>query len=137
MKTCSTCHRHLPLDAFWRSKLGALGRQSRCIKCKTKQRIESFDPDVALCKRYGVTPGWRDRMLERQSGKCAICNTVPRDHVLQVDHDHDCCPGRKSCGKCVRQLLCRPCNVKLNALEDVKWLAAAKQYLQQHGKVSS
>jgi hypothetical protein len=56
--------------------------------------------------------------------------------VLVVDHDHMCCPvDRYSCGKCVRGLLCRTCNMALGLLyessETARSLAA---YLEKLGK---
>jgi len=39
------------------------------------------------------------------------------------DHDHVCCSGKKSCGKCLRGLLCHGCNTKLGALENNDWRA--------------
>lgn len=37
---------------------------------------------------------------------------------LVVDHDHLCCPGEQSCGRCVRGLICRRCNSALGLLEN-------------------
>jgi hypothetical protein len=38
--------------------------------------------------------------------------------VICVDHDHACCPdSMKSCGKCVRGLLCSGCNRALGIVE--------------------
>jgi hypothetical protein len=61
-----------------------------------------------------------DAMLKRQGGGCAICATTKPGgmyDVFQVDHDHSCCPGRYTCGKCVRALLCVSCNRKVGWLE--------------------
>lgn len=59
---------------------------------------------------YGITVEQYERMLTDQGGVCAICTRKPGRVRLSVDHDHTCCPGRGSCGKCVRGLLCKSCN---------------------------
>jgi hypothetical protein len=57
---------------------------------------------------YNLAPGQYEAMYEAQDGRCAVCER--RQEVLDVDHDHRCCPGDRSCGRCVRGLLCRNCN---------------------------
>lgn len=55
--------------------------------------------------------------------------------VLTVDHDHACCPGDRSCGRCVRGLICMRCNAALGMLHDD--LAAAQgiaDYLRRHAR---
>lgn len=39
------------------------------------------------------------------------------DAVFHIDHDHSCCNGGTSCGKCIRGLLCRSCNMSLGHVE--------------------
>jgi hypothetical protein len=60
--------------------------------------------------RHGITRTIRDWMYESQDRACAGCHTPMPDAKLEVDHDHACCPGSRSCGRCVRGLLCRTCN---------------------------
>ena len=80
-------------------------------------------------KKFGLTTEAFSEMLERQGGKCAICQTSnfnfshgKRPHV---DHDH-------TTGK-VRGLLCGKCNVALgHARDDVKILESAINYLKKH-----
>ena len=71
-------------------------------------------------KRYGITVEQFQEMLEKQDNKCQICQKVFRSEVgaPHVDHDHQCCPEDKSCGKCVRGLLCTHCNVMLGSAKD-------------------
>jgi len=68
---------------------------------------------------------WYEKTLEEQKGHCALCDAVPNGRRLQVDHDHACCPTsrggrRRTCGECVRGLLCENCNTDLGRLEN--WL---------------
>lgn len=59
------------------------------------------------------------KILESQGFLCAICRrdqnkTKGFDRKTQrlcIDHDHKCCPGNRSCGNCIRGLLCNGCNL--------------------------
>lgn len=61
---------------------------------------------------FGIPADLYWALYEFQGGKCAIlhCRATGKTKALAVDHDHRCCPGRTSCGKCVRGLLCGPHN---------------------------
>ena len=69
-------------------------------------------------RRHHV-PHERARKLTIDPG-CEICGTNVVEPVrissaaigplLVVDHDHGCCPFTRSCGRCVRGLICVNCN---------------------------
>jgi len=61
--------------------------------------------------RYNMTPEQFKVLCDKYQGRCWICLRRPK--LKQVDHDHACCPDRRSCGKCVRGILCTTCNNKL------------------------
>lgn len=85
-----------------------------------------------LKAKFGLSLEDYDRMLAEQGGGCAICGaTEPGGRgSFHVDHDHACCPGKKSCGKCVRSLLCTNCNSGLGRFhDDPDRLMAAVAYL--------
>lgn len=85
-------------------------------------------------KLYKLTPDDYDALLAKQGGVCAICGVVPiLDERLRVDHDHACCPARsRSCGKCVRGLLCSLCNLMIGyANDDTRRLHRAIEYLDE------
>lgn len=78
-----------------------------------------------------------DLMLSSQGGACAICGGTETVKWC-VDHDHGCCPtplrgesgSRKTCGKCIRGILCDACNVGIAKFnDDPAIMAAAIQYL--------
>ncbi|NKU51898.1 hypothetical protein GS876_23380 [Rhodococcus hoagii] len=50
-------------------------------------------------------------MLEAQNGRLHLPAGDRGHETLAVDHDHTCCPAGGSCGRCVRAILCSPCNV--------------------------
>jgi hypothetical protein len=82
--------------------------------------------------RFGITAEQYAELLESQGGGCALCGATPKPGKdLAIDHDHNCCPGRKSCGKCIRGVLCDKHNLALGFFSDVGQLQAAIEYLQR------
>ena len=95
-------------------------------------------------KKYNLTEQRYSEMLEDQRYCCAACgDAFTEETPPRIDHDHRCCPGEKSCGKCVRGLLCTNCNVAAGMLRDnpdrtrrlAKYLENST--LQNYGSVSS
>lgn len=129
MKRCNACHNDLPLTSFEARKDRNGSRRSTCNRCRAEGR---FTPEWWRQHKYGISPERYDAMLEAQGGGCAICNgTNPSDRPLFVDHDHACCPGVKTCWKCVRGLLCHKCNSALGMFnDDPALLRAAMTYLE-------
>lgn len=61
---------------------------------------------------------------------CGLCGSTSN---LKVDHDHRCCPGERSCGKCVRGLVCHTHNVAIGMLDDDPvLLRRAAEYIELH-----
>jgi hypothetical protein len=88
-------------------------------------------PRVRTLRKYGLTPEVYAQLFEEQGGACAICGREPVNFRLAVDHDHECCPDRKTCcAHCVRGLMCSNCNLALGLFGDsVGRLRAAISYL--------
>ena len=77
-----------------------------------------------------------DKMLALQEGLCKICRLdFPgkfRKH-FSVDHDHVCCPGKKSCGKCIRGLVCETCNRGMGLFKDnIELIEKVLNYLRRY-----
>jgi hypothetical protein len=91
------------------------------------------DPDRfrghSLKYRFGITLDEYNDMLEAAAGSCQACGERSEE-TLHVDHDHNCCPGKRSCGGCIRGLLCGRCNRLLGmAKDDPEILLRAIAYL--------
>jgi hypothetical protein len=85
-----------------------------------------------LCKRHGIDMIEYERRLAAQNGLCAICDERCAEKLgtLSIDHDHSCCPGKISCGRCIRGLLCQKCNQGLGCFKDrIELLSNAADYL--------
>ena len=93
-------------------------------RCATCHRAVSAARRMAahgayLLRTYNVTLERYWELHEAQGGACAICQRATgKARRLAVDHDHACCPGPRSCGACVRGLLCGPCNQLLGRMRD-------------------
>lgn len=70
-----------------------------------------------MYRRYKMTPADRDLLLDVQDG-CYICG-VRDAKVWHIDHDHNCCPGRDTCGMCIRGVACLRCNVTEGAVREL------------------
>jgi len=90
-----------------------------------------------LVEKYGITIDQYHQMLEDQGYACKICKREEKTNKarLSIDHNHDCCPGGKSCGSCVRGLLCTNCNMSLgNAQDSIEILQQMIDYLKSYQK---
>ena len=69
--------------------------------------------------RHNLTDKQYDDLWNRQGGRCALCFT--ESAKLVIDHDHSCCgPStgfNRTCGNCIRGLVCYRCNNFLGYLE--------------------
>lgn len=137
-----TCHperQHLALglcSPCWRRQYRRAhpitDEQNRRYRAAERAKYQLDDTrwfNYSLKRRYGIDRATYDAMLAAQGGVCAICGSVGRQR-LAVDHDHRCCPGKSSCGKCVRALLCGACNSGLaNFADDPVRIARAANYV--------
>jgi hypothetical protein len=125
MKQCSKCGELKSLDSFGKNR-------SQCKSCVAEYMREYYkkNPDKALINRskqklrdagkdrftrHRITIGQYDEMVAKYDGKCWSCKERA---AVVIDHDHRCCSGAYSCGKCVRGVLCSQCNTSLGLMRD-------------------
>jgi hypothetical protein len=95
----------------------------------------------AALSRYKLTEELFQDMLVAQDYRCVICLKVfdsSRKYTApHIDHDHACCPeASKSCGKCIRGLLCGVCNQFLGRIKDNPEVTdRASDYIRKHGEL--
>src|SRR5579863_7681664 len=125
---CNTCGYVGPMVDFVFDERSPRQRRNRCSKCAREMRFKEYQANPEkfraiqrnhyrarpgyLAKkarnyRYRITTEIYEQMLDKQNKACAICLRPPSENkILCVDHDHRCCPGSETCGKCMRGLLC-------------------------------
>lgn len=160
-KQCTACSKVKAIDEFRCRARNKSGYDSICKDCSNfnqrhwrasnpgrvvtyrRNASEKRDSTAASARRrlhhlksYGLTPEAYDAMLLEQGGVCRTCGKPePSGRSLAIDHDHSCCPGKGSCGKCVRSLLCTKCNQGIGqADESIEILESWIWYLRFHGK---
>lgn len=122
-KQCSRCGYWLLANEFYvrYDSKTPLGR-AHCNRCN-------------ILRRMGLTARDYDAILASQGGRCAICGTDQESaggRTLCVDHDHSCCPGTGSCGRCIRGIVCNACNALLGFARDNRdILGAASEFLRK------
>ena len=122
-KHCTGCGERKSLDAYHKGK-GRMGCRPACIECSREQRRPAprgIRRRQNLWTRYRTTPEAVDEMIERQGGKCPLCEQ-PLPKRYHIDHSHE--TGE------VRGILCHGCNVRIGGLEDPDYRARAFGYLE-------
>lgn len=159
-KICSTCKISKDSSEFYKRSLSKDGLSYVCKLCDDKRaktyREESYNKERLakgsrkwrtdnkdhvkenkLLYSFKMTLAQYNDLLKAQDYKCANCpkHASELTRALAVDHDRTCCPGRRSCGKCVRGLLCDSCNRGLGLLQDnIDVLEASIKYLKKYKK---
>lgn len=149
MKVCPRCGLDQPAHNYSRDIHRKDGLQRLCKSCDSKKArayynanrekkqtyyrlMRGYKKYQRLKQKYNLTDVQFDDMFVAQDGNCAICGHKD-SRGLSVDHDHACCPGRNSCGKCVRGLLCGRCNMGLGNLDDdIEILFKSIDYLMKY-----
>lgn len=117
--TCSRCRLKKPLSEIGKATGSRSGFRSNCLECESGSH---------RFRKYGLSQDVWEALFNSQGRVCRICRTDKHGGMgWSTDHDHNCCPGEKCCGKCVRGILCAGCNSALGFLED--HMDAAKEYL--------
>lgn len=113
-------------------------KQQKGGLCASCYHYKTYPDRRALTLRwyYRLTREEYDRLLAEQHHRCAICGSPePGAENWNIDHDHYCCSGdgRRTCGKCVRGIVCASCNRALGLIADSPLIAIAMAgYLLQY-----
>jgi hypothetical protein len=115
-KSCTSCGRLKMASEYRVSRAqckacdAEVARVYRKNNPVTKEQ-KSFQHRYTL---YRLRPSDIEKMFESQNNKCFRCKKpfdFTKTKEIHIDHDHTCCPGPKSCGKCVRGIVCKACNI--------------------------
>ena len=96
----------------------------RCTSCnrERKKLLRAKNHSSRMQKMYSLSDGEYDALYVAQGGLCFTCGEWTGNRglskKLSVDHDHSCCPAPPICGRCIRGLICGPCNTLIGEIGD-------------------
>lgn len=129
-KHCPGCRQWQPLEAYSVNNNRDDNLSEFCRTCRTANRARTT---------YGLTAEAYEGLLLDHGGGCFLCsrqNSRGTQKSLSIDHNHACCPGPRSCGECVRGLLCDDCNLAIGFLrDDVELVKRLVLYLLLDGRI--
>jgi len=129
-KTCEACRAYVR-NYYHRPEQNAKARKRYKANAPNRRTYLRY---YSLINIHGITPEvWMEK-FSNQGNSCALCFTKdPGGNGWQTDHDHECCPGKKRCGKCFRGVLCYRCNTMLGLAKDsVQTLRTAIEYITRN-----
>lgn len=141
MKVCKECQEAKSIEEYgvYFSKLrGREYTNTMCGDCYAEYSTARYRANN-LKTNYNMTIEQYNQLLEDQGHVCGICSRPETMFArrLHVDHDHNCCPeAAKSCGKCIRGLICHGCNTGLGSFnDDIELLFQSEVYLLKYTNV--
>jgi len=145
IKTCNKCGEQKEIIFFVKGKKYKDGYRNVCKRCHTDYMIIYYKENDNQrkiknkinsgkdynWKRHKITKEAYEEMLQKYNNKCYACKI---NDAINIDHNHNCCPSARSCGKCIRGILCHNCNTALGLTKDSKEiLNKLIKYLEDNG----
>lgn len=164
IRLCRKCGAERPINEFYpdRKRGKYVTAYRRCAKCLAAYSNKYYHSHLeqsrknakncyirnkarwkidGLARFYKLTPADYQAIMDSQGNKCAACGEgfgENRSLMPHVDHDHKCCKGAVSCGKCIRGIIHARCNLALGASGDsVLRLRLLADYLDKYKERSS
>jgi predicted Zn-ribbon and HTH transcriptional regulator len=135
MKRCADCEEEKFLDEFRVASPStvrshpSITHSAKCSGCEYKNRR------INIARRNFGEVGVELTLLILDGAGCESCGR--NDLKMAIDHDHRCCPTIKTCGKCVRGILCSNCNTSAGLQGDSSSnLRALADYLDKDRSIS-
>lgn len=144
-KLCVDCKVRFPLERFDRILRSRDGLRSVCKDCRAIKKSAYYQANKKeilqklkderpgnreknrrsdLKKKFKITLEQFNEMLDNQGNCCFVCKTSNPGGAYDqwhIDHDHSCCGPelrKKTCGNCIRGILCSNCNLALGTAKD-------------------
>lgn len=133
---CELCYERLPKNKA-KNQQQAKRWKTNLRKKLGKRGYTLYLRESNLRNLYHLTAEQYSMLFVRQANLCPCGVLLTEEVIPNVDHNHSCCPGRKSCGKCVRGILCRRCNRVLGLLNENPLLLPSYllEYLKKYAQL--